>query len=188
MRLAIFGVTNIFGPNVTEYLTGSTTPSTVITKGLTYPTAIAIDHAGNLYANPEPYNAPNVQVYAVGRKSPSRTITDGVTFPVAVAVDAQDTLYVANLFYSCNIEEYQAGQGQPHRTITVGLYGPLGIVVGRNSWLYVADEPGAQGCASSSEPTAILEFPPHSRKPSSREIAGDWNNPEGLAYYPRLRP
>jgi hypothetical protein len=181
-------VTNISG-NVTEYLKGSTKPSTVITKGLTYPTAIAIDHSGSLYvANPEPFSAPNIQVYAAGKKSPSRTITDGVTFPVGIAVDAHSVLYVENLFYSCNIEEYRAGQGEPYRTITDELYGPLAVVVGRNGWLYVADEPGAQGCSSSSNPTAILEFPPHSLKPSSREITKGISDPEGLAYYPPLLP
>ena len=182
-------VTNTYGPNVTEYLNGSTKPHTVISKGLTYPTAIAIDHAGNLYvANPKPYSAPNVQVYAAGQKSPSKTITDGVTFPVGIAVDARDTVYVANLFYSCNIEEYRANQGKPYRTITEGLYGPLAIVLDKSGLLYVSDKPGAQGCSSSSAPTAILEFPPHSLKPSSREITGDWNDAGGLAYYPPLLP
>ena len=182
-------VTNLGGENVTEYLKGSTKPHLVITKGLTYPTAVAIDHADSLYVtNPEPFSAPNVQVYAEGQKSPSRTITDGVTYPVGVAVDAHDTLYLVNLFYSCDIEEYRTGQGKPYRTITEGLYGPEGIVVGRNGWLYVTDEPDAQGCAPSSEPTAILEYPPHSLKPSSREITKDIFNPEGLAYYPPVLP
>lgn len=182
-------VTNIFGPNVTEYLKDSTKPGAVITKGLTYPTAIAIDHAGNLYvANPEPFSAPNVQVYASGKRTPSRSITDGVTFPVGIGADAHDTLYVVNLFYSCNIQEYRNGQSQPYRTITDELYGPLSIVIGRHNWLYVADVPGAQGCASSSSPTAILEFPPHSLKPSSKSITGSWNNPTGLAFYPPLLP
>ena len=182
-------VTNISGPNVTEYLKGSTKPSTLITKGLTYPTAIAIDQADNLYvANPEPFSAPNVQVYISGQSTPSRTITDGITFPVGIAINKHSSLYVENLFNSCNIQEYRNGQSRPYRTITDELFGPLGIVVGRNSWLYVSDQPGAQGCASSSNPTEILEFPPHSRKPSSRMITGNWNNPEGLAYYPPLLP
>jgi hypothetical protein len=182
-------VTNLGGENVTEYLKDSTKPHLVITKGLTYPTAVAIDRAGNLYVtNPEPFSAPNVQVYAKDQKSPSRTITDGVTYPVGVAVDAHDTLYLVNLFYSCNIEEYRTGQGQPFRTITDGLYGPESIVVGRNGWLYVTDEPDVTGCATSSEPTAILEYPPHSLKPSSREITKDIFGPSGLAYYPPLLP
>ena len=35
---------------------------------------------------------------------------------------------------------------------------------------------------------AILEFPPRSLKPSSREITKGFFNPEGLAYYPPVLP
>jgi hypothetical protein len=176
-------VTNIGLDDVAEYLKGSTKPHATITKGLTYPDGIAIDHAGNLYVgNLQPHSAPNIQVYAPGGKLPSRTITDGVTWPTAIAVDAHDTLYVANTTAPGNVEEYRFGQSKPYRTITDKQVYPAAVVVGKNGWLYVAD------WGYSSDQTAILEFPPHSLRPSSKEITKGLFNTSGLAYYPPILP
>jgi sugar lactone lactonase YvrE len=104
-------VTNIGLFDVVEYLKGSAKPHATITKGLTYPDGIAIDHASNLYVgNLQPYSTSNIQVYALGSKSPSRTITDGVTWPVGIAVDEHDTLYVTNDTAPGNVEEYRPGR------------------------------------------------------------------------------
>ncbi|MGB8150121.1 MAG: hypothetical protein WCE97_02895, partial [Candidatus Cybelea sp.] len=176
-------VTNLGFNDVAEYPKGSTKPSATITKGLTYPVGVAIDHAGNLYvSNPEPFSAPNVQVYAPGGKSPSRTITDGATVPVGIAIDAHDTLYVTNAAESGNIEEYRSGHGTPYRTITDELVYPKDVVVDKNGWLYVSNN------GHSSDQQAILEFPPRSLKPSSKEITQGFFNPQGLAYFPPVLP
>lgn len=176
-------VTNIGLADVVEYLKGSTKPHVTITNGLTYPDGIAIDHTGNLYVgNTQPHSAPNIQVYTPGSKSPSRTITDGVTWPIGIAVDSHDTLYVANGTVSGNIEEYRSGQSKPYRTITDQLINPVNVIVDKNGWLYVAND------GQHTDEMAILEFPPHSLKPSSREITKGFFNPLGLAYYPPLLP
>lgn len=176
-------VTNIGLDDVTEYLKGSTKPRATITEGLTYPVGIAFDHAGNLYvSNPEPYSARNIQVYAAGRKSPSRTITDGVTVPVGIAVDASGTLYVTNSTAPGNVEEYRSGQSKPYRTISDKLIYPEDVVVNKNGWLYVSNS------GYNSDQQAILEFPPRSLKPSSREVTKGFFNPQGLAYYPPVLP
>jgi serine/threonine-protein kinase len=176
-------VTNAGLDDVAEYLKGSTEPHATITKGLTFPEGIAIDHAGNLYvANLQPYKTYNIQVYAPGSKSPSRTITDGITWPVGIAVDAHDTLYVTTDHVpGSNVEEYRAGQSKPYRTITDKLSYPDGVVVGKNGWLYVANE------GQYSDEMTVLEFPPHSLKPS-REITKGLFDPHGVAYYPPLLP
>jgi sugar lactone lactonase YvrE len=186
-------VTNIYGANVTEYLQGSTKPHTVITKGLTYPDGIAIDHSGNMYVGnggDNGFGPYSVIVYAHGSKSPSRTITDGVTGPVGIAVDANDTLYVANDHTSStkssgNVEEYRAGQSRPYQTITYDEpYSPEDVVVSRSGWLYVSVWPHY----TNSNPFAILEYRPHSLKPSSRQITKGLYLPTGVAYYPPLLP
>lgn len=176
-------VTNLGFNDVAEYPKGSTKPSATITKGLTYPVGVAIDHAGNLYvSNPEPFSAPNVQVYAPGSKSPSRTITDGLAVPVGIAVDVHDTLYVTNATAPGTVEEYRSRQSKPYRTISDKLAYPEDVVVNRKGWLYVSDS----GYTSGEQ--AILEFPPHSLKPSSREVTKGFFNPQGLAYYPPVLP
>jgi hypothetical protein len=183
-------VTNIGLDDVAEYLKGSTKPHATITEGLTYPDGIAIDHAGNLYVgnNLAGYSQSNIQVYAPGSKSPSRTITDGITWPVGFAVDAHDTLYVANFTLGRsdvpgNVEEYQSGQSKPYRTLTEKIINPADVVVDKDGWLYVASWAHTSG-----QQTVILEFPPHSLKPSSREITEGVFEPQGLAYYPPVLP
>jgi sugar lactone lactonase YvrE len=176
-------VANIAGNDVTEYLKGSTKPYATITKGLSYPIGIAIDREGNLYvANYEPYSAQNIQVYAPGGKSPSRTITDGVAQPHAMAIDAHDTLYVTTFAPQGEIEEYRFGQSKPYRTITDKLSYPAGVVVSKDGWLYVAND------GQYTNEMAILEFPPHSLKSSSREITKGLFHPIGVACYPPLLP
>jgi len=183
-----FWVTNIGLDNVAEYLKGSTKPHGTITKGLKYPVGIAIDHAGNLYVgnNMAGYSQSNIQVYAPGAKSPSRTITDGITWPVGIAVDAHGTLYVANnasgrSFKAGNVEEYLAGQNMPYRTIRDELVHPTDVLVNKSGWLYVATQ------AYTTREQTILEYRPHSLKPS-RAITKGIFNPSGLAYYPPLLP
>lgn len=173
-------------PTVTEYLKGSTEPHMTITKGLTYPIGIAIDHHGNLYVgNHVLYGTTNVQVYPPGRKSPTRTITDGVVWPTGITVDAKDTLYVANDSPPCNVEEYRAGQNHPYRTITDEIDGPGGLSIGKNGWLYVSDE-GLQGC-SGLRP-AILEFRPDSLQPSGKMISKGLHTPwESRTFRPSSR-
>lgn len=107
-------MTNIGLFDVVEYLKGSAKPRATITKGLTYPDGIAIDHAGNLYVgNLQPYSMSNIQVYALGSKSPSRTITDGITWPVGIAVDEHDTLYVTNDMHQATSRSIGPGRASP---------------------------------------------------------------------------
>jgi sugar lactone lactonase YvrE len=183
-------VTNIGLDDVAEFLKGSTTPHATITKGLTYPVGIAIDHAGNLYVgnNMRGYGQSNIEVYAPGSESPSRTITDAITWPVGIAVDARGTLYVANLTLGRsdvpgNVEEYRYGQSTPYRTITDKIINPADVVVDKNGWLYVAN-----WAHTSQQQTVILEFPPHSLRPSSKEITKGFFDPQGLAYFPPVLP
>lgn len=171
-------VTNIGGPNVTEYLYGSKKPHTIITKGLSYSVGIAIDHSGNLYvANNGGASQQNVEVYGPGSKSPSRAITDGVTWPVGIAVDSNATLYVTNAEQN-NIEEYRSGQDYPFQTITDALDAPVGVTVNKKGRLYVADAGN----------NSVVEFPPGLITPSKRQISKGLYDPEGVAYYPALLP
>lgn len=176
-------VANLGGDNVTEYLKGSTKPHTTITKGLTYPIGVAFDHDGNLYvSNYKPYSAQNVQVYASGETSPSRTITNGISSPVGITVDANNTLYVTTQDPPSQIEEYRFGQSTPFQTITRKLSYPQGLAIGKNGWLYVANE------GQYSNEAAVLEFRPHSTKPSPKKVTQGLFAPLGVSYYPPLLP
>ena len=100
-------MTNRSLDDVTEYVKGATKPYATITKGLTWPDGIAIDHAGNLYVgNLEPQSAPNIQVFspAASRRESDHRRRD---VPNGIAVDAQGTLYVTNDASPGNVEEYR---------------------------------------------------------------------------------
>ncbi|HLY02873.1 MAG TPA: hypothetical protein VKR56_10340 [Candidatus Cybelea sp.] len=153
-------------------------PHAVITKGITYPDGIAIDHSGNMYVgNLYPSSSPNVQVFAPGSNSPSREITDGVTTPVGITVDARGTLYIANEAAN-NIEEYRSGQNEPYQTITDDMDYPVGLTVNQQGWLYVVNRGNE----------VVVEFAPGSITRSKRQISKGLYNPEGTAYSPPLLP
>jgi hypothetical protein len=101
---------------------------------------------------------------------------------VGIAVDTHATLCVTNSTESGSVEEYRYGRSTPYRSITDELVYPEGIVVNKSGWLYVANS------GHTSDQQAILEFPPGSLKPSSREITKGFFNPQGLACYPPVLP
>lgn len=169
-------VTNIGGPNATEYLYGSKKPRVVITKGMVYPVGIAIDHSGNLYVANRARSSYLV-VYAPGSKTPSRKITDGITSPVGIAIDANGTLYVTNITEK-NVEEYLQGEDHPFKTITQGLSTPAAATVNGKGWLYVANF----------EQNTVVEFPPGSITPSKRQVSKGLHAPAGLAHFPPVLP
>ncbi|MGA2760140.1 MAG: hypothetical protein ABSF08_07490, partial [Candidatus Cybelea sp.] len=167
-------VTNLAG-NVTEYKTGATTPSGTITNGVSLPTGIAFDRAGNLYVANLISGGADVAVYAKGGESPSRTITDGILDADGVAVDAKGTLYVTNLVTATNgngdVEEYKAGQSQPYLTIT-DVNRPTDVIVNKAGYVYVS-EIGTP---------AVLVFEPGSTE-IWQQFRQGMNTPAGLAYY-----
>lgn len=156
----------------------------MITKGLTYPVALAIDHSGNMYVANGAYNGEgpySVVVYAPGGKSPSRTITDGVTAPNGIAVDAEGTLYVANRIAN-DVEKCRSGQNHPYQTITDGVINPAGITVNKQGWLYVVVY------GNTEKDVVVVEYPPGSTTPSDRQISKGILDPFGTAYSPPLLP
>ncbi len=175
-------VTNLGSETVAEYKAGSSKPSKVITNGLFGPRGIAIDHSGNMYvANGSDSSPPvsNVVVYAPGQRSPTRTITDGVKTPVGISVDLSGTLYVTN-FLQSNVEKFHPGKRHPYETITNGISKPDAVSVGKNGWLYVTN--------GGANPPTVVEFPPGSLTPSTKQITKGLENPEGTAYSPPLLP
>jgi hypothetical protein len=91
-------------------------PKYAISSGISVPSGITTDLAGNLYVANGYSNS--VTIYAPGQKSPTAKITDGVNDPLDVAVDAYGDIYIANApFYSASyINYYAAGSTYPEWT------------------------------------------------------------------------
>jgi sugar lactone lactonase YvrE len=124
---------------VSEYPLGKTTPSKVITEGISEPAYCTIDANGNLWvANDGDHN---VTEYLKGSKKPHTVISNYLVHPVGIAIDRSGNLYVGNGYGSLdqNVEVYAPGSKSPSRTITNGVTSPSGLAVDSNGALYVAN-------------------------------------------------
>jgi sugar lactone lactonase YvrE len=125
---------------VSEYPLGKTTPSRIITEGISEPAYCTIDASGNLWvANA---GGANVTEYLKGSKKPHAVITNSLFDPVGIAIDRSGNLYVGNGYGAPgkNVEVYAPGSQSPSRTITNGVTSPCGLAVDSNGTLYVANE------------------------------------------------
>ncbi len=82
---------------VTEYASGSSTPTKTITfsgSGADIPFSLAVDQSGDLFVGN--VGANSVTEYPPNATTPSKTITNGVSGPVSLAIDAKGVLHVSN--------------------------------------------------------------------------------------------
>jgi sugar lactone lactonase YvrE len=119
------------GASVYVYAPGATTPSTMITDGLTNAGLMLVDRLGNLYVS----NGSNVVVYATGTTTPLETISSGIDQVAGLAVGPKEKLYVSNAGND-TITGYTFHQTTPSETITAGLTGVGSIAIGPTGTLY----------------------------------------------------
>jgi sugar lactone lactonase YvrE len=106
-----------------------------IVTGLSAPTGVAVDTAGNVYVcnNAGKYaqgksTVWTVTVYKRGQTAPFRTYSDGVWSPVDVAVAPDGTAYIAN--YSSAVTVYPPNGVHPSRTLVAPSgKAPVGIAL-----------------------------------------------------------
>jgi hypothetical protein len=214
-------VTNepISGPGwVTEYPPGKTTPSKVITDGMSTPAFCAIDSNGNLWVTN--IGGPNATEYLYGSKKPRTVITKGMIYPVGIAIDHSGNLYIANRARSSYLVVYAPGSKAPSRKITDGITSPVGIAIDASGALYVTNiteknveeyMPGeghpfrtiSQGLftpvavtvnakgwlyVANDSQDTVVEFPPESISMSKRHVARGLHGPSGLTLFPPVLP
>jgi DNA-binding beta-propeller fold protein YncE len=136
----VFVVDNCTGNDIEEFPAGKTSPTTIITDGVSNPLGIAIDSKGTLYVSTYPAS---IQVYKSGAKSPSETITSGdLQDPFGVALDKKGDLFIAD-FGTDGVYEVKAGTTQVTALGLQGLEEPLGVAVNlKTSDLWVTDGEG----------------------------------------------
>lgn len=150
-----------------------------IVTGLSAPTGVAVDAAGNVYVcnNAGKYtqdknNVWTVTVYKRGQTAPFRTYSEGVWSPVDVAVAPDGTAYIAN--YSSAVTVYPPNSVHPSRTLVAPSgKAPVGIALDAAGDVFVSYvNPSSGG--------VVYEYAPGQDTGSNLGIvfAGD---PHGLA-------
>jgi hypothetical protein len=107
---------------VTEYASGSSTPTKTITfsgSGPDIPFSLAVDQSGDLFVGNLAVST--VTEYPPNATTPSKTITMGISAPAGLAIDARGVLHVSNSGNN-TVTEYAANYkvtNQPKHTFTV---------------------------------------------------------------------
>jgi sugar lactone lactonase YvrE len=124
---------------VIELAAGTFTPTTVVSSGLTNPTALALDGAGNLYISNTGANqvvlVPNEQGTLNTSDTTTLTVT-GLGSPAGLALDSSGDLYVADTTNG-TVWENPAG-GAATVAFVSGLTSPSGVAVDNAGNVYVS--------------------------------------------------
>ena len=172
--LAVDGAGNVyvvdyFNSQVIQLAAGTFTPSTLVSSGLSNPTAVALDGAGNLYICDTGHSrvvmVPNEQ--GTLNIADLSTVSTGVLgSPRRLAMDGSGDLYIADAANG-NVIETPAGGGTPI-TIASGLTNPYGVAVDAAGNVYVAGN------------NLVAEYqPPFTGTPIA--VGSGFNNPSSVA-------
>ncbi len=115
---------------------------TALGSGLSEPTGVAVDGAGNVYITDTDNSRVIEEVYANGGYTQSPTaIGSGLLEPKGLAVDGAGNLYVSDFGNNRVVEEVYANGGYTQKATTIGsgLSEPAGLAVDGAGNLYIAD-------------------------------------------------
>jgi sugar lactone lactonase YvrE len=123
----LFSVNNF---NVTVYKPGTTSPYRTISEGISLPSTLALDSAGNLYVANWGANMfrSSISIYLPGQSSPIREINKGIGYPLSLTFDQAGNLYVANSALS-TVTEYAPGSSEVERTIKKRIVSPTDLTI-----------------------------------------------------------
>jgi sugar lactone lactonase YvrE len=156
---------------VMKLAAGSFTPSVVVASGLSAPTALALDGAGDLFIS----DTGNARVVMVPNENGTLNSTDmstvnitGLGSPLGLAVNAFGNLFVVDSTNG-NVVTVQAGGGTP-TTLASGLTTPSGLALDATGNVYVTAN------------NAVTEYPFGGGSPIP--MGSGYANPTGVAVDP----
>jgi hypothetical protein len=160
------------GGSVTVYAAGSGDDILTITRGLSSPTAVAVDSHGFVYvangsgsSSSSSSGAGSVNVYRPGHHHVFHTISNGVGNPTALAFDGQGNLYVLNSSASSSssgssaagsVSVYGPGNTDPKLVISAGISMPSAFAVDSAGDVVVANGTGSSSSSSSSSGSVVV--------------------------------
>jgi sugar lactone lactonase YvrE len=114
----------------------NTTATSIAFPNASLASALAVDHAGNLYVASDTINGA-VSKFAPGATTPTALLT-GLNYPDALAVDGAGSLFVANFNTNGTVSKFAPGAATPSTTLS-GLDQPDALAFDSAGNLYVAN-------------------------------------------------
>jgi DNA-binding beta-propeller fold protein YncE len=135
------GTLTIAGQTFTVTQAGSTyVPArlvgALVSSGLSNPSGVAVDSAGNIYAADNSHNA--IKKWTLTNNSISTLVSSGLSAPFDVAVDGAGNVYIADSQNSA-IKEWTAANSNVISLVSSGLIFPRGVAVDGAGNIYIAD-------------------------------------------------
>jgi uncharacterized repeat protein (TIGR03803 family) len=135
------GTLTLAGLTFTITQAGSTyvaagTPTTLVSSGLSIPSGLAVDGAGNVYIADQ-YNQA-IKKWTATNNSVTTLVSSGLNFPFGVAVDPADNVYIADAGNNA-IKEWTAANSNVTTLVSSGLSNPTGVAVDGAGNVYIAD-------------------------------------------------
>ncbi|MBV8530909.1 MAG: hypothetical protein JO104_06295 [Candidatus Eremiobacteraeota bacterium] len=130
-------VVNEYGPNVSVYAPGSTTPSMTYYEGLSRPLYPIVDHDGNLFVSNANYGT--VVEYLRGGSTPHEVLQTAGSEADGMDFDSAGNLYVAyRNGDNGGIEEFPRGSTQGH-VLGMALNQPQGVIVANDGTILAVE-------------------------------------------------
>ena len=135
------GTLTIAGQTLTVTQAGSTYVAvtnaiTLVSSGLSWPSGVAVDGAGNVYIA-DTYNN-EIKEWLAASNTVTTLVSSGLYRPNGVAVDGAGNVYIADT-YNNAIKEWIAASNTVITLVSSGLAGPTGVAVDGWGNVYIAD-------------------------------------------------
>jgi DNA-binding beta-propeller fold protein YncE len=135
------GTLTIAGQTLTVTQAGSTyvevgPVTTLVSSGLSGPSGVAVDRAGNVYIADTINNA--IERWTETNNTLTTLVSSGLANPFGVAVDGTGNVYIADTDNSA-IKEWTAASNTVTTLVSSGLSNPAGVAVDGAGNVYIAD-------------------------------------------------
>ncbi len=133
--LTVAGFTVTVTQAGTNYI-GPGPVTTLVSSGLNYPFAVAVDGSANVYIADTGNKA--IKEWSPSTQQVTTLVASGLNQPRGVALDALGNIYIAD-FGDNAIEEWSVSSQQLTTLVSSGLNGPLGVALDPSGNVYIAD-------------------------------------------------